>query len=146
MRKLWTALAIVLVLSLVWCTIPAFGGWSWASDPVFLVEGQDGEEMVVNVSVGVGFTGTTKRFYAQRIQVTLSVPDGTDARVFYDGDFKARVKSGSVTEGRAEVKVVVGRQWQEEYHLDNVTVTCDGKRTKPQHGDHNQWIFQFDLP
>jgi hypothetical protein len=146
MRKLWVALGIILVLGLLWGTIPAFGGWSWASDPVFLVEGEDGDEVVVNVNVTPGFAGNPKKFHAQHIKVTLNVPDDTGARVFYDADFKARIKDGYEEEGQAEVRVVVDKQWRDEYYLDEVTVTCDGKKVKPQDQAGHEWVFQFDLP
>ena len=145
MKKLWMGLSIILALSLVWCAIPAFGGWSWAADPEFLIKGEDSDEVTLNVDIQVDFSGDPDQFDPQKVRVVLEVPDDTDVEVLDDGGFKVKVKD-DYDEGEAKLEVVVKEQWRDEYSLRKVTVERDGSKIKAEKKEPYKWVFKFELP
>ena len=146
MRKLWVALSITLVLSLVWCAIPAIGSWSWAADPVFVIK--DGHDQFrVNAEIEVGFSGKRGKFDPKKVKVVLDVPRHVQAEVWEDGGFSVEVKDDYKKKGEAEVQVVVEKRWRKEYSLPQVTVTYDDGRTiEPKKQGPYKWVFNFELP
>jgi hypothetical protein len=135
------------MLGLVWCTVPAFGGWSWASDsPEFLFNAGEDDETRVTVAISGGFEGGPERVDFKKAAVVLEVPDGTDVKVAnYDG-FKVKVKQTHDQEDEARLRVVVN---DARYSLSQVTVTLDpdpGGEIEPQTSEPGEWMFRFDLP
>ena len=115
MKKLWMGLSIILALSLVWCAIPAFGGWSWAADPEFLIN-----EATVNVLISVDSDPPDK---PTNVHVMLRVPKGTGVEVTDDSGFHVWViETGKLDDGGAELHVVVP-QSAVPGHVEGVQVT-----------------------
>lgn len=127
-------LSITLVLSLVWCALPAFGGWSW--DPIFKINGQ-------TVKVGVELRLKEPLEDPQDVHVVLRVPRGTDARVVRDGGFDVRI----VKRGRdnAAVGVFVDRD-VDGFQGMTVTVTCKGDTLAETDTSRRRLRLEFELP
>ena len=103
MKKLWSVLSVIIVLSLVWCVIPVFGGWSWCGDdPIFQINGT-----TVNVWVAVD-SGTEIPADPSQVKVVLRVSIGTDVVVVDPGGFNVSVvEIGKLADGEVEVHVVI---------------------------------------
>lgn len=145
MSKLWIALSITLAVSLVWYAIPAFGGWSWAcSSPTFLIEDEEGNEVTVVAGITVNSAGDPEDFDQKRVKVVLEVPDGAHAKVLEDEGCKVTVKHGSDAE-EAKLKVVVSKNWRDEYSLRQVSVFRDGTEIEPEKQEPYKWVFKFEL-
>jgi len=133
MRKLWVVLSIIVVLSLMWCTIPSVGGWSWASDPVFDFDGQ-----IVNVIVGLDREPDEGDL--RKIKVTLRVPDDTDVDLVDDCGLKVKIKDNYDAEGQAKLRVTVPGK----YYLEGVTV--EGTDVLSQRRRGNTLVLTIALP
>jgi len=143
MKKWWMALSLALVLGLMWCTIPSFGGWSWAADPEFLIKGEESDEVTVNVEIEVGFTGNPEKYDPRKVKVVLQVPDDTDVQVVKDDGFKVQVKDNYDKKGQAKLTVVAK---DTKYYLIGVTVKRDSTVITPEKQGADEWVFTFVLP
>jgi hypothetical protein len=133
MRKLWAVLSMMLVLGLVWCTIPVVGGWSWASDPVFDFDGE-----VVNVIVRVDSEDEPDW---KQVKVELRVPDGTPVDLIEACGLNVNVKDVYKVEDQARLRVTVPSK---KYKVLKVTVK--GAKAVVQEQQDHEWVLTFALP
>lgn len=148
MRKRQGILGALLVISLLWCAIPVFAGWSWCgSDPIFEITLQDGQVVTVEADIELLFGGSGAPDYGN-VDVKLVVPESSSVNVIYEPDkeFAVKVNGGNHGQGDVKLQVKVAGEWRDDYLLQSVDVTVDGAPVAPRKAGDSLWMFDFELP